>query len=291
MDYHSRKWTIELMCSALQVSRSSYYAWVRDPQGVRGRKRAALEQKINIAFTEAKERHGSPRLAKDLQVAGTPVSRPTVARHMKRMGLRSKLARRFKKTTDSSHNHQIAPNVLDRCFTWDQPAKACVSDLTYIPTIEGFLYLTVVLDLFDRKPIGWSISEGMKASETVIPAILMAARNRTFKKEMIFHSDRGSQYACQATVNVIQSYEMTPSMSRKGNCWDNAVAESFFKSLKGELLSGTKLQTKSQTRLMLFEYLETWYNRKRRHSALENRTIEEFWKEYKLSNQSPISVA
>lgn len=275
------------MCRVLKVSRSSYYYWLHDPEGQRARKCKELDQKIRDAYFAAKGRYGSPRLAKDLQMAKTPtmVSQYTVAKHMKKMGLRSKLSKRFKVTTDSSHNYNVAPNLLNRNFHRDEPAIACVSDLTYIPVVDGFIYLTVVLDLFDRKPIGWSISNGMSASETVIPAIMMAGKNRKFTKGMIFHSDRGIQYACKQTVNVLKFYGVTQSMSRKGNCWDNAVAESFFKSFKAELIYGAKLKTREEMSLEIFEYIESWYNRKRRHSALGNLTIEEFWYQYNKSEK------
>jgi transposase InsO family protein len=279
------------MCRVLKVSRSSYYKWLRDPEGIRGRKRKELDKKIQTAYFAAYGRHGSPRLTKDIQKAGTSVSRLTVAKHMRQMGLRSKLSKRYKVTTDSSHRYTVAPHLLNRDFYRQAPGVACVSDITYVPTLEGFLYLTVVLDLFDRKPIGWSISDGMSASKTVIPAILMASRSRSFKKGMIFHSDRGVQYASTNTVNVLKSFGIERSMSRKGNCWDNAVAESFFKSFKSELIYGSKLKSKEETSLYIFEYIESWYNKKRRHSALGNLTVEEFWQQYEMSKDLIMNVA
>ena len=150
----------------------------------------------------------------------------------------------------------MVPKILNRNFYWEEPAVACVSDLSYIPTTDGFIYLTVVLDLFDRKPIGWSISDGMNASQTVIPAIMMANRNRKFSENMVFHSDRGIQYACKSTVNVLKSFGIVQSMSRKGNCWDNAVSESFFKSFKTELIYGNKLKTKEEMSLYIFNILK-----------------------------------
>jgi putative transposase len=239
-----------------------------------------LDEKIKKAYFVARGRNGSPRLAKDLQVAGTHVSRLTVARHMMQMGMRSKLSKRFKVTTDSSHDYKVSPNLLNRAFRRNEPSEACVSDLTYIPCLDGFLYLTMVLDLFDRKPIGWSMSDKMSATSTVIPAIRMANRNRPFTQGMIFHSDRGVQYACKKTINVLKSFKVEQSMSRKGNCWDNAVAESFFKSFKSEQIFGTKLRTKEEMSLIVFEYIENWYNHKRRFSALGNLTIDEFWQQY-----------
>ena len=279
------------MCKVLKVPRSSYYRWLKDPEGQRKRKYMELDEKIRDAYFAARGRNGSPRLAKDLQVSGTPVSRTTVACHMREMGLRSKLSRRFKVTTDASHNYKVAPNLLNRRFNQNEPVKACVSDLTYIPCRDGFLYLTCVLDLFDRKLIGWSISDHMNASHTVVPAIRMANRNRPFAEGMIFHSDRGIQYACKQTVNLLKSLKLEQSMSGKGNCWDNAVAESFFKTFKSELVYGTKLKTREQMRLQVFEYIESWYNHKRRFSALGNLTIDEFWNQYNLKKESIKNVA
>lgn len=217
------------MCKVLKVPRSSYYRWLKDPEGQRKRKYMELDEKIRDAYFAAKGRNGSPRLAKDLQASGTPVSRTTVACHMREMGLRSKLSRRFKVTTDASH--------------------------------------------------------------TVVPAIRMANRNRPFGEGMIFHSDRGIQYACKQTVNLLKSLKLEQSMSGKGNCWDNAVAESFFKTFKSELVYGTKLKTREQMRLQVFEYIESWYNHKRRFSALGNLTIDEFWNQYNLKKESIKNVA
>ena len=245
------------MCKVLKVPRSSYYRWLKDPEGARKRKYMELDEKIRDAYFAAKGRNGSPRLAKDLQVSGTPVSRTTVACHMREMGLRSKLSRRFKVTTDASHNYKVAPNLLNREFNQNEPVKACVSDLT----------------------------------NTVIPAIRMANRNRPFGEGMIFHSDRGIQYACKQTVNLLKSLKLEQSMSGKGNCWDNAVAESFFKTFKSELVYGTKLKTREQMRLQVFEYIESWYNHKRRFSALGNLTIDEFWNQYNLKKESIKNVA
>lgn len=290
-DYNSERWTIELMCKVLKVSRSAYYVWLVDPLGARGRNSQELDKKIKEAYFQALGRNGSPRLAMDLRMAGTKVSRPTVAKHMKRIGLRSKLSKRFKVTTDSSHKYKAAPNLLNRNFYREEPVEACVSDITYIPCLGGFLYLTAVLDLWDRKPIGWAISDNMSASSTVLPAIRMANSNRPFKEGMIFHSDRGIQYASTQTVNVLKSLKVEQSMSRKGNCWDNAVAESFFKSFKSELIKGTKLKTKEEMTLYIFEYIESWYNHKRRFSALDYLTIDEFWNRYWISKESFMNIA
>ena len=222
----------------------------------------------------------------DLQAKEIKVSRVTVAKYMKQMGLRSKLGRKFRTTTDSKHSYRIMENVLNREFKVTEPSKVWVSDITYIHTQEGFVYLTTVIDLYDRKCIGWSISDGMSTEETSLAAWKMALKNRSVSKGLIFHSDRGVQYACEKFANTLNSYKMiTRSMSRKGNCWDNAVAESFFKTLKTEQIYGNKLVSKAQMKMNLFEYIEIWYNRERRHSAIGNLTIQEFWnKKLNLKN-------
>lgn len=269
---------IEKMCKVLKVGRRSYYDW--KSQGVSDRKlrAAAVKEKITSIYFESKQRYGSPRITAELACMGNKVSRVSVAKYMNQLGLRSRLSKKFKATTNSKHNYLIVPNVLNRKFLVAGPSKVWVSDITYIRTKEGFLYLTTVLDLYDRKIIGWSLSDGMSVEETSLPAWKMAIKNRRISKGLIFHSDRGVQYAGKKFANVIKSYKtIIRSMSRKGNCWDNAVAESFFKTLKTEQIYGNKLISKEQMKLDLFEYIEIWYNRKRRHSALEYKTIEEFW--------------
>jgi len=290
-DYNSKRWTIEVMCRVLDASKSSYYRWFKEPVGKRKQNYMELDKKIKQAYFTAKGRNGSPRLTKDLLACGIVVSRTTVASHMKQMGLCSKLSKRHKVTTNSSHDFEVAPNLLNRVFIHEEPVKACVSDLTYISCLDGFLYLTCVLDLFDRKLISWSMSDNMSASKTVIPAIRMVNRNGAFPKNMIFHSDKGSQYACKQTVNILKSLNAKQSMSRKGNCWDNAVAESFFKSFKTELIYGKRLITREQMRLLVFEYIESWYNHKRKFSALKNLTIDEFWEQYNIKKQIIKNVA
>jgi transposase InsO family protein len=269
---------IEKMCQVLQVGRRSYYDWKSQCVSDKKQRVIAIKEKITSIYFESKQRYGSPRIAAELNYTGTKASRITVAKYMNQLGLRSRLTKKFKVTTNSKHNYLVVPNVLNREFLVAEPSKVWVSDITYIHTKEGFLYLTTVLDLYDRKIIGWSLSDGMSTEETALAAWKMAVTNRTPEKGLIFHSDRGIQYASKKFTNVIDSYKIiTRSMSRKGNCWDNAVAESFFKTLKTEQIYGNKLKNKDQMKLEIFEYIEIWYNRKRRHSALKYRTIEEFW--------------
>ncbi len=196
---------------------------------------------------------------------------------MKTLGLRRKAKRKFKATTDSFHNHYVSKNVLNREFRVSEPATAWVSDITYIQTMRGFLYLTIVMDLFDRKIIGWSLSDTMSTKQTTLPAWEMAVKNRKISKDLIFHSDKGVQYANKLFTNTLDSFKcVIRSMSRKQNHNDNAVCESFFSCFKRELINGNTLMAREQMRAEVYEYIENWYNKKRRHSFLEFKTIEEF---------------
>ena len=273
---HEYLFPIEKMCKVLEVGSSSYYKWKSKPISNRALRKNEIKQQISAIYFASKQRYGSPRITFELQSLGYKISRITVAKYMKELGLRSKLSKKFKVTTDSKHNYLVVENVLDRNFNVTNPSRVWVSDITYIQTKEGFLYLTTVIDLYDRKVIGWSLSKTMSTQRTSLAAWKMAIRNRPVQKGLIFHSDRGVQYASKKFANTIESYGVIRSMSRKGNCWDNAVAESFFKSLKTELIYGNNLITKEQMELEIFEYIEIWYNKKRRHSALNYKTIEEF---------------
>jgi putative transposase len=267
---------IEKMCKVLKVSQSGYFRWKKSIFSNRIHRANSIKELITTIYFESKQRYGSPRITIELNVLGYKISRITVAKYMKQLGLFSKLSKKFKVTTDSKHNYLVVENVLNRQFLQNQPSKAWVSDITYIHTKEGFLYLTTIMDLYDRKIIGWSLSDGMSTDETSLASWKMAIRNRNIQTGLIFHSDRGVQYANNKFANVLDSYKVNRSMSGKGNCWDNAVAESFFKSLKTELIYGNKLITKEQMKLQVFEYIEIWYNQKRRHSALNYMTIKEF---------------
>jgi transposase InsO family protein len=282
---HEKIFPIEKMCQVLQVSSSGYYRWKSKVISNRVQRMNQIKEKITFIYFESKQRYGSPRITIELQSLGYKISRITVAKYMKQMGIRSKLSKKFKITTDSKHNYLVVENILNRQFTPSLPSKVWVSDITYIHTKEGFLYLTTVIDLYDRKIIGWSLSETMSTEATILSAWRMATRNRNVEQGLIFHSDRGVQYANNKFANVLNSYKkITRSMSRKGNCWDNAVAESFFKSLKTELIYGNKLISKEQMKLEIFEYIEIWYNKKRRHSALKYATIDEFNNQFNYKN-------
>jgi transposase InsO family protein len=271
------------MCRVLAVSRSSYNDWESGKTRKRENHKKTMQTQIKNIYFAHKQRYGSPRIGEELRRKGISVSNQTVAKYMREMELRSKRSKKHVVTTDSKHNNRIFENILDRRFDEHLPHGAWVSDITYIQTKDAFLYQTVIIDLEDRKIIGWSHSEGLSAEETTLSAFRMAAKNRPPVKNLIFHSDRGIQYSCNSFVNLLSSYEITQSMCRKGNCWDNAVAESFFKTLKSELIYGNKLVSKEEMKLMLFEYVEIYYNQNRRHSALGNLTIKEF-AELKLKN-------
>lgn len=232
---------------------------------------------------EVKGRYGAPRIAAEIKAGGYSVSGNTVDKYMKRIGLRSKLCCKYKGSHSyKPHSLRICPNHLDRQFKVDAPSKVWVSDITYIATKEGFIYLTSVIDLFDRKVVGWSLSDNMTAKDTAVRAYNMAVRNRKTAEGMVFHSDRGVQYASEEFRSEIKG-KVVQSMSRKDNCWDNAVAESFFRSLKCEMIYGNKTFSAEQMELEIFEYIEIGYNKARRHSALRNMTIDEFWKQNKIS--------
>lgn len=281
IENNKHKFSILKMCEALQVSRTTYYR--RKKQELSGTESRIILLKENIisVFYEFKKIYGGAKIAKELERRGIKISGGHVTAYMKILGLRRKAKRKFKVTTDSTHNHYISPNVLNREFKVSEPAKAWVSDITYIQTIKGFMYLTVIMDLFDRKIIGWSLSDTMNTKATTLPAWEMAINNREITKELIFHSDRGVQYANKLFTDTLDSSKFVRrSMSRRENHTDNAVCESFFTFFKAEMLVGNKLLSRKQMREEVYGYIENWYNKKRRHSFLGYKTIEEFDKAY-----------
>lgn len=286
MSDHRPRFSIEMMCKVFKVSRASYYKWLRNGPSVRWKENEKLLVEIMDVFEESDETYGSPRITEELRVNGWTVSVNRVARIMKGAELRARIPKRFKVTTDSKHNYPIVPNLLDQKFYASRPGEVWVSDITYVRTKSGWLYLTIIIDLYDRKVIGWSMSKGLSAEETVIPAWRMAVRNRPITQKLIFHSDRGIQYACHAFTKILKANSLVvQSMSRKGNCWDNAVAESFFKTIKVEWIYRHTFTNQEQAQLSIFEWIESWYNRRRRHSALDYQTIEEFERNnYKFKN-------
>lgn len=271
---------VEKMCRVFKVSKSGFYDSCHRIASARDKENRHLLFEIRRIHEQSKGSYGSPRITDELRSRGFKVSRPRVARLMKQAGIRAVHARKFVVTTDSKHTYPVVENKLNRNFSAQKAAQVWVSDITYIKTGTGWLYLTVVLDLFDRKAIGWALSSDMSAENTSIAAWKMAADNRPVSEQLIFHSDRGVQYACHDFARLLGSYQgVERSMSRKGNCWDNAVAESFFKTLKVELIYRNRYASKEQAALAIFEWIETWYNRNRRHSTLGNLTIQEFNKQ------------
>ena len=261
----------------MKVSSGSYYRWRKHPINHRNLERLVFKQLVKEVFDESDKTYGSPRVHQELKSKGITISRKRVAKLMREEGLQSKIRRQWKITTNSSHNYPVSPNLLAQNFTVSRANEVWVSDITYVRTKEGWLYLTVIIDLYDRAVVGWSLSKGLSAKHTVVAAWKMATTNRRITQPIIFHSDRGIQYACAAFRNYLNHSKLvTQSMSRKGNCWDNAVAESFFKSIKTELIYHHNYQTREQAELQIFKYIEIWYNRKRRHSTLNGKTIVEF---------------
>lgn len=257
------------MCKVFKVSSSGYYYWLQHPVSLRESKQDDLLVEINKIYQKSHGRYGSPRITVELKMHGINASRPRVARLMRKAHIQSIVRKKYRvQTTDSNHTYALAENLLNRDFSADRLAEKWVSDLTYIRTMEGWLYLTTILDLADRKVIGWALSDTMKAEQTTVAAWKMAIKNRPTQSRLIFHSDRGIQYACDGFRKELAGLPVLQSMSRKGNCWDNAVAESFFKTMKTEMVHHKEFNTREHAKLAVFEYIEIWYNRERRHSTL-----------------------
>lgn len=285
MKDHQKEFPVGKMCQVFKVGKSGFYDWRKRTPSNRDNENRMLLSEIQRIHSRSRASYGSPRITEELRALGFDVSRPRVARLMKKNKIRAVHAKKFVATTDSKHKYPVVDNRLDRNFAADGKGRKWVSDITYIRTLAGWLYLTVVLDLFDRKVIGWSQSSDMSAENTSIAAWKMAVRNRPPSKKLIFHSDRGVQYACRDFTRLLDSYGCVErSMSRKGNCWDNAVAESFFKTIKVELVYRNSYTGRKEAALSVFEWIETWYNRERRHSALGNLTINEFKNLVQLRN-------
>ena len=272
---------IEKMCKVLKVSRSCYYRWYSGGLSKRELENIEFTKLIKEIFYESKQRYGSPRIAAELRKQGYLISKVRVSKLMKLNYLRSKVKRKYRITTDSNHKFSISKNHLNREFTPATLNEVWVSDITYVRTAQGWLYLTTIIDLYDRQVIGWALSSNLSTKRTIIPAWRMALSKRNITKPLIFHSDRGVQYASNLFRKHLKNNELiTQSMSRKGNCWDNAVAESFFKTLKTELIYHEKYESVLQAKTSIFEYIEIWYNRKRLHSSLGYKTPVEVEQEF-----------
>jgi transposase InsO family protein len=276
IEEHRSTWPVAVQCDVLEVSRSGFYAWQTRPAGERSQRRELLRVEIGAIHREKrKDVYGSPRIHRELAARGRRCNVKTVARIMKEQGIRAKTARKFKVTTDSKHDRPVASNVLDRAFKQTGANQAWVSDITYIPTREGWLYLAAIEDLYTRKIVGWSMSERLK-SRLVVDALEMAIERQLPGDGLLSHSDRGSQYASEHYQDLLKRNGIRCSMSRKGDCWDNAPMESFFATLKKELVFFEDYATRDEARQSLFEYIEMFYNRVRRHSALGYKSPAEF---------------
>lgn len=256
------------MASVLKVSRSCYYAWLNSKPSNHELRDRELLVEIKHIFKDKRGNYGSPRIYDKMEKTGFSCSKKRIARIMNENGLVARLKRKFKITTDSSHDYPISPNLVNRNFYVESANTCWVSDLTYIWTMEGWLYLCVILDLFSRMAVGWSMASHMRA-DLAIDALDMATMHRNPEAGLIFHSDRGVQYASSSFRKKLKLFEMVQSMSRKGNCWDNACAESFFSTLKMEEVFRKKYRTKEEARKSIFEYIAVFYNRQRSHSFLD----------------------
>jgi putative transposase len=265
---HREIFRVGRMCNILDVSRSGYYAWLKRPESLRKKENRKLAIQIKVIHGKKRKIYGSPRIHKELNENGVKCSRNRVARIMKQEGIRAIVPRKYKATTDSKHSLPVAPNLLKQDFDIKEPNKVWLADITYISTLEGWLYLAAVMDLGCRRIKGWAMSERL-TKELALDALKMAVCNHPKTAGVIHHSDRGSQYASTEYQKLLKNNGLICSMSRKGNCWDNAPMESFFHTLKTEWVYGFKYNTRREAKDSLFEYIEIFYNRQRRHSALQ----------------------
>jgi len=273
---HREQFDITLMCDLLDVSRQGYYDWIDRPPSASAIRRDAVVAAIRLSHVESHCRYGSPNIHQDLLEKGIACCVNTVARRMREHGIRSIVNKRFGvTTTDSRHDQPVFENRLDRDFTADGPDRKWAADITYIPTDEGFVYLAGVIDLFSRKVIGWSMKQTLH-TDLCVEALEMALANRRPKASLLHHSDRGCQYAAGQYQDKLLAFGLQCSMSRVGNCWDNAVVESLWASLKNELVYQRTFATRQQAMDAVFEWIVIWYNRKRRHSSLGYLSPEAF---------------
>jgi putative transposase len=264
---HEAQFSLRLMCRVMRVSPSGYYDWREREPSMRAQRRTQLDVTVAHAFAAEKGRAGAPRLQRRLKTQGHRAGRHQVAQSLRRQGLRAKGARKYKATTNSNHNLPVATNLLQQDFNAERPNQKWVSDITYIATEEGWLYLAVVVDLYSRIVVGWSMSERMTAT-LVCDALKMAIFHRHQPPGVIVHSDRGSQYCSREYQQLLNEYRLICSMSKKGDCYDNAAMESWNHSLKVEAIHGERFVTREQAKDQVFDYIEVYYNRQRLHSTL-----------------------
>ena len=275
VDEHKKVWPVNLMCSALSVSRSGYYDWAgRDPSR-RVQSNTELDSWIRKLFVQHRQRYGSPRIVDALRDEGFCCSENRVARRMQAQGLKAIQAKKFKVTTDSNHSKPVAPDLIEQDFSAAAANQKWTSDISYIRTDEGWLYLAVVMDLYSRAIVGWSMNRRM-TQQLVCDALTMALFRRGFPKGTIIHSDRGSQYCSKRYQRLIVNNGLRCSMGRRANCYDNAVTESFFHTLKVELVHRERYLTRRMAKSSIFEYIETYYNRQRKHSAIGHQIPMQF---------------
>jgi putative transposase len=267
------------MCQVLEVSRSSYYNWLKRLPSIHQKEDNILVEKMRRIHKESYKTYGIRRIKAKLNKEGIPCCKNRIARLMRENGIFSRLRRKYKATTNSNHRLPVAPNLLDQDFTADKPNTKWVGDITYIPTDEGFLYLSGIEDLFQRKVVGWSLGDRI-TKELTIRALEQAVGRENPGDGLIFHSDRGSQYAAYAYQEVLGKYCIRQSMSRKGNCYDNACMESFFSTLKKDIIYGRRFKTRKEAKLAIIEYIETFYNCHRLHSTLGNMSPMEYERQY-----------
>ena len=289
IDQNRGSYPLQALCAALQVSDSGFAAWRCAEGPKKWLSDRHLLARIREIHEETKAAYGSPRIYQELRGCGIPVSKGRVERLMRENGLRGRHKRRFKATTDSKHSLPVAPNRLDQNFETEHPDQVWTADITYLATGEGWLYLAIVLDLYTRQIVGWAMRERM-TKDLVIDALRMAWFRRRPQPGLIHHSDRGSQYCSHEFQKQLADYDMLASMSRKGNCWDNAPSESFFNSLKNERVHGSRYETRDAARADVFEYVELFYNRSRRHSSLGGQSPASFYEAW-LKAQSNSELA
>ena len=264
---HDRRYPIRLMCRALAVSAAGYYAWRARPESPRSIQARTLRSAIRVVHQESRDIYGSPRIWKALVKQGHRVGEHRVARLMRQDDIRAKTVKKWRATTQSQHRFPVAANTLDRATPVAAPNRVWAGDITYVWTLEGWLYLAVLLDLYSRRVVGWAMGQRLTV-ELAEQALTMALANRVPTAGLLHHSDRSSQYAAMSYQRVLNGYGFIPSMSRKGNCWDNACVESFFGTLKRELVYHRRYATREEARQDIFEYIEVFYHRQRRHSTL-----------------------
>jgi transposase InsO family protein len=272
---HEGQYRISMMCGLLGVSRAGYHSWLDRKPSQRERKNEELGIQVKALFEEEKGRAGAPRILHALRDQGVAVGKQRVAKSLQKQGLVARAGRKFKATTNSKHNLPVAPNLLEQNFQASAPNEKWVSDITYIETREGWLYLAVVLDLYSRLVVGWALSERMN-QQLVIDALTMALWRRRFPQGVIVHSDRGSQYCSHAYQRLFRKHGLVCSMSKKGDCYDNAAMESWNHSFKVECVHGERFGTRAVAMAEVFEYINIYYNRKRRHSTLGYLSPEAF---------------